>query len=282
MGETMALVEKKLNMNARKICITRKLQYLAFFLVLSLVGQFTHGIVKADLTDMTTDFLEGEVQIIDFNYRVTRFLLVENGAVVDVRNDIHIRMVDNPYNLPNKFPIIAPMTAVEIVKGQIPPTYIRKYPLKHYLSLREKYERHAPKTSSSPSSERIINKQDADRIFSMTKSQWEAYAQMVGYPTDWKIALSHHPTGTSVMAFDPKTGYGLSVQPLYPDDRSRPDMLVVGSYYPEGTFEFIEALKKEIKEAAEKDLGPKYSVTARYTKLPPFECIELTVIRSGD
>ena len=131
-------------------------------------------------------------------------------------------------------------------------------------------------------SETIISKEDADRIFSMTKPQWEEYAQKIALPLDWKIALSHHPTGTGVMAFDPKTGYGLSVQPLYPDDKSPPDMLVVGSYYPVGTLEFTEILKKELKEAAEKDLGPKYSVTASYAKLPNHEGIVLIVIQSGD
>jgi hypothetical protein len=66
------------------------------------------------------------------------------------------------------------MTAVEIVKGPIPPTYIRKYPLKHYLALREKYERQTPKTSSASPAERIVNKQDVDFIFGLNKAGWEA------------------------------------------------------------------------------------------------------------
>jgi hypothetical protein len=265
-------------MNARKIWMARKLRNLAFFLVLSSVGQFTTGIAKADLAEMTTDFLEGEVQIIDFNYRVTRFILVENGAVVDVRNDIHIRLVDNPYNLPNKFPIIAPMTAVEIVKGQIPPTYIRKYPLKHYLSLREKYEKHAPKTQSVPSSERIINKQDADYIFSLNKAGWERYVQRMIHPEGWKVRFGHHDTGTSVMAFDPTTGMGLSVQPLYNNDESPPTLLIVGSYYPLGSLPaFTDDFKKSLEKDATEDLGATYSVSASYLKMPSFEAIELMI-----
>ena len=267
-------------MNACKIAMTRKIQYLLFFLILSLVDQFTTGIARAGVTDMTTDFLEGEVQIIDFNYRVTRFRLVENGAVVDVRNDIHIRLVDNPHNLPDKFPIIAPMTAVEIVKGEIPATYTRKYPLKHYLSLREKYERHALKTPSAPSSERIINKQDADYIFSLNRPGWERYVQRMVHPDGWKVRFGHHETGTSVMAFDPNTGIGLSVQPLYNNDDSPPTFLIVGSYYPLGSLPaFTDDFKSNLEREAAKDLGPAYSVSASYSKMPPFESIELMIKR---
>ena len=132
--------------------------------------------------------------------------------------------------------------------------------------------------SISAASETIISKQDVDHIFSMTKPEWEAYAQSVQYPATWEVALSRHDTGVGLMAFDRSTRYGLSVQPLYHDDKSPPDMLVVGSYYPDGTFpEFTEKLKKEIEEAAKQELGPRYSATAMYVKLPPFEGVELTV-----
>jgi len=114
----------------------------------------------------------------------------------------------------------------------------------------------------------------------MTKPEWEVYAQKTQYPSDWKIALSPHATGPCAMAFDPKTGYGLRVQPLYRDDKSAPEMLVVGSYFPGGTLpRFTETLMKEIEEEAKKELGSNYSVTARYAKMPPLEGIELTVMR---
>jgi hypothetical protein len=133
---------------------------------------------------------------------------------------------------------------------------------------------------ANASSETIISKQDADLIFSMNKSEWEVYAQKIGYPSDWEIRRSHLATGTTVMAFHQKTGRGLSIQPLYGDDKSRPDMLIVGSYYPIGSLpKFTEALKKEIEEAAKKDLGPEYSVTVSYAKFPKFEGIELQLMQ---
>ncbi len=94
---------------------------------------------KADVTDREIDFLEGEVSIVDFTDYETRFRIIENGALVDVRNDIHIRLVDNPFPPPKQFKIIAPMTAVDLVDGEIPTSYIHRHSLKHYLMLRKQY-----------------------------------------------------------------------------------------------------------------------------------------------
>lgn len=257
-----------------------KLQQLLFIILFTLTGLLGPPTSTADLTDMTTDFLEGQVQIVDFSYQVTRFRLVENKALVDVRNDIHIRLVDDPYNLPKTFPIIAPMTAVDIVDGEVPPSYIRKYTLKHYLSLREQYEKHAPQSTSSPTAEKIINKQDADHIFSLNRAGWEAYVKRMIHPDGWKVRLSPHDTGTGVMSFDPNSGFGLSIQPLYNGNEGPPTILIVGSYYPLGTLpDFTEEFKKSLENDAVEDLGPNYSVSASYTKMPPFEAIELTVMR---
>lgn len=260
--------------------VLAKLQRLLFVGVMALVGQLNPTAAIAEVTDMTTDFLEGDVQIIDFNYQVTRFRIVKNNALVDVRNDIYIRLVDDPYNLPKTFPILAPMTAVNSVDGEIPSSYIRKYTLKHYIALREKYEKHTPKSASSLPSKKIINKQDADHIFSLNLGEWEAYAKRMVHPDGWKVRLSPHDTGTGVMSVDPKTGLGLSVQPLYIDTKGPPTMLIVRSYYPLGFLSnFTDDFKKNLEKDASDDLGPAYFVTASYTKMPPFEVIELMVTR---
>ena len=127
-------------------------------------------------------------------------------------------------------------------------------------------------------SETIISKEDADYIFSLTRPQWEAYAQRMVHPEGWEQRLSPHDTGTSVMANDPKTGFGLSVQPLYNNETSPLNMLIVGSYFPLGTFSrFTDERKHEIAAAAKKDLGQKYEVSAIFAKRPPFEVVELMV-----
>jgi hypothetical protein len=130
-------------------------------------------------------------------------------------------------------------------------------------------------------SETIISKEDADRIFSMTKAQWEAYARKVNNPPDWKFAVSNHDTGACLMGFDPKTGHGLSLQPLYDHDNSPPVKLIVGSYYPAGSFpQFTDQLKRQLEQAAMKDLGPEYSVTASSVKLPKLDGVEFAVSKA--
>jgi hypothetical protein len=130
-------------------------------------------------------------------------------------------------------------------------------------------------------SEAVISKEDADRIFSMTKAQWGAYALKVNNPPGWKFEVSNHYTGAGLMGFDPKTGRGLSVQPLYDHDNSPPVELIVGSYYPAGSFpQFTDQLKKQLEQAAMKDLGPMYSVTASSAILPKFDGVELIVSKA--
>ena len=131
------------------------------------------------------------------------------------------------------------------------------------------------------SSGTILSKEDADRIFSMTKPQWEAYAQQVSYPPEWKASLGKHETGSNIMTFHEESGTGMSVQPFYKDDQSPPGNLRVSSYYPLGSLPaFTDELKKRIEALAQNDLGPGYSVRASFTKLPPLEVVELSLTKS--
>src|SRR5208282_1233611 len=80
--------------------------------------------------------------------------------------------------------------------------------------------------------ERIVNKQDTDMVFRLNKADWNAAAEQMFHPEGWTVRLSPFETGMGVGSFDPKTGIGLSVQPLYTNDKGPPDRLIVGSYYP--------------------------------------------------
>jgi hypothetical protein len=71
--------------------------------------------------------------------------------------------------------------------------------------------------AAAGSQERIVNKGDADRIFGLTRPQLEAEAKQMVHPGGWKVRLNPVATGTGLMAFDPKTGTGLSVQPFFRD-----------------------------------------------------------------
>jgi hypothetical protein len=128
--------------------------------------------------------------------------------------------------------------------------------------------------------ERIVNKADEDMIFGFTRAQWEEHAKKVIHPEGWTVSLRAFGTGTVVSAFDPKTGMGMSVQPLF-GVAGPPDMIVIGSYYPAGTFgSFDDALKQRTEEAARLDLGPKYLVSVILKKQEKFEIIDILISRS--
>ena len=91
----------------------------------------------------------------------------------------------------------------------------------------------------------------------------------MAHPEGWKVRLNPLETGTGIMAFDPKNGMGLGVQPLFNDRQNLPDMLIVGSYYPAGTFrKFSDQLKRDMEDAARSDLGPTYAVSISFRKMP--------------
>jgi hypothetical protein len=126
----------------------------------------------------------------------------------------------------------------------------------------------------------IISKQDADKMFGMNRSAWESYAKRMTHPLGWRTRLLPQDTGTGFAAFDPTTGMGLSVQPLFENETGPPGMIVVGSWYPVGRLRLTPALAADTERAAQRDLGPGYSVSASSVKLPGLEGIELMVSRA--
>lgn len=121
-----------------------------------------------------------------------------------------------------------------------------------------------------------------DRIFAMKKAQWEASAPRFANPK-WKVRLRKSTTGTNVVASDPSTGMGVSIQPFYLDDKHPPAKLVVGSFQALGRLPANAASsEKEVARAAQRAIGGRYSVSARYVKMPPsWEGFELTVTRAA-
>ncbi|MBI2361481.1 MAG: hypothetical protein HYV04_21660 [Deltaproteobacteria bacterium] len=133
--------------------------------------------------------------------------------------------------------------------------------------------------AGEPLPQSVVSRQDADRIFGMTRHGWERVAEGSSY-RGWKISLNPHNTGTEVMASDPTTGVALSVRPYYEDDQGLPQTLVIGSYYPVGfAAEATEQLQRDIQSAARKALGPAYSVSLVYTRSNRLDVIELFITR---
>jgi hypothetical protein len=57
--------------------------------------------------------------------------------------------------------------------------------------------------------------------------------------------------------------------------------VIVGNYFPLGILPPVtEELKKEMEAAAQKDLGPTYSVKLIYSKMEKIEIIELVLTQN--
>ena len=135
------------------------------------------------------------------------------------------------------------------------------------------------------SQERIVSKRDADRIFRLNRSQWEDEAKRLVQSEGWKVQPGSNDTGTGVITFDPKTGVGLGVRPSFRDAQGPPDTLVVGSYYPAGTFRRLtEQTQRELEATTGSDLGPAYTLTVSFsimTSPPPgFDVVEILITRA--
>ena len=127
----------------------------------------------------------------------------------------------------------------------------------------------------------IVSKADADRIFAMTRSEWEFYAKGLVYPEGWKVQLDPFDSGSGVLGHHPPTGIELTIRPYYDNAIDPPEVLFVVSHYPLGKApKFTAEVKKDLEYEAKRNLGAEYSVSVAYTKSPPFEEIELTIKRA--
>jgi hypothetical protein len=128
--------------------------------------------------------------------------------------------------------------------------------------------------------ETIISKKDADHVFSLTRPEWEKQSERFFAP-GWTVRSAKHKTGSQIIGFDPSTGIGLSIQPLYQNDHNPPDLVIVGNYFSIGALPpMTDELKKGMEGAAKKDLGPTYSVRLNYTKMENIEAIELILTKT--
>ena len=133
-----------------------------------------------------------------------------------------------------------------------------------------------------PAQETIISKKDADFVFGLSKPEWEKNA-MKFFAPGWVVRASKHDTGTGVAAFNPANGYGMSVQPLYRNDRDKPEMVIVGNYFPMGALPpMTDDLKRSMESDAQKDLGAGYHVRLNYSKMEKMDVIELFLTRNSN
>ena len=139
----------------------------------------------------------------------------------------------------------------------------------------------ATQRTEGPQTTNVVKKLQVDHIYSLARPEWEIFAKRMTHAT-MKVQLSTVETGIGVMMYDPSTGAGVSFQPLYRDNVSPPDLLIVGQYLPSGIVGGLtDELKRAVEAAAQDELGPAYSVSATYFTKPPLDGIELMITRRG-
>jgi len=131
------------------------------------------------------------------------------------------------------------------------------------------------------SHEKLLTKPQADEVFSFTKSQWEARAAGSSFvPIDWHIRFSRHDTGLQIIGYEPLTGFGLSVQPLYANDTDPPIMVIIRNYFLPGKFpQMTEQLQKDLEAVAQRSLGPANNVKLKCGRIENFDSLEFTLIK---
>ncbi len=131
--------------------------------------------------------------------------------------------------------------------------------------------------SAEPTAETVISKEEADRLFSLIKPEWEKAARGSYYP-GWAIQLSPHDTGTALKAYDPDRKFSVSVQPFYDDDMSAPKSLIVGASYPADFWAGgTDQMLSDIRSANRRSLGPAYSVSLVHQRINRLDVIELFI-----
>lgn len=123
----------------------------------------------------------------------------------------------------------------------------------------------------------LLSKSDVDRTFSFNKSQWTVIAPQMIEPK-WTLRFADHSTGTQIIAFDPSTGFTLSIRPFYAAESNRPVMVVVANYFPLGLFPELTATAESVIElTAQKELGNAYSVKVCHRKKTHFEIFDFVI-----
>jgi hypothetical protein len=125
--------------------------------------------------------------------------------------------------------------------------------------------------------EMLLNKADVDRVFSFNKAQWtQAAPQMIA--PGWNVRVYGHESGLQIIGYDPSTGVGLSIMPMFRDETSLPDMVVVENYLPIGTLPpTTDATRQEMELIAQKEIGAAYLLRLKHEIKDDLEVFEFLI-----
>jgi len=89
---------------------------------------------------MIGEFFKGDVRFISAGIRNSKYVITSNSSIIKVKNSTHIKLIQNQYDFPETFEIIAPLDVVGVISGSIPSTYIQNLPALEYLRLRQIFQ----------------------------------------------------------------------------------------------------------------------------------------------
>ena len=244
---------------------------------------------------MKIEFLEGEVEVVDFNEYITQFQIVGNGAIVDVRNDIHIRFVEDIFNMPPSFMIIAPMTAVDIVEGDIPRKCIKIYPINHYKKLNDEYHQKAQEQIHTRSSvpeldaesaenyyvTQSFKKEDLDVYFNFTRTDWEHYSQNMNIPKTANAKVSVEDEGNNFV-IHVKMGdtheFDYSITGMFKNKENRIYAYKMEQIFPHGSLEEDQKrVYRNLNQTNNPLVEPEYSSLAVFVEGEVDDRLTITV-----
>lgn len=89
--------------------------------------------------DTVIHYFYGEVVLLEQLLTTAVYIVIMNGAELEIDNDMHIRLVDDQLFLPTSFYIIAPFIAIRRLIGEIPANLVIQRTASEYVRLRQKY-----------------------------------------------------------------------------------------------------------------------------------------------
>jgi len=83
-----------------------------------------------------------------------------------------------------------------------------------------------------------------------------------------------------MIGYEPLSGFGFSVQPLYANDTEPPMMVIIRNYFLPGKLPLVtDQLQQGIEAAAQRLLGPTYNVKLKCGKIGNFHSLEFTLTK---
>ena len=134
--------------------------------------------------DLKIDFFEGIVWQIDQDFDNTRFEIIDNGGVIEVKNSGHMKFQISERQ--NELKLLTPVMFITVIRGTIPKNKIINYPISYYQELNREYTKDVPKDLISElytlanyfNQQKFFSKQALDESFSFSKEDWIESASM--------------------------------------------------------------------------------------------------------